>query len=387
MKFILTLLVFVFGVHHAQADGMEFHHGTWAEVLAASKASGKLIFVDAFTTWCGPCKMMSAKTFPQKQVGEFYNPNFINVKMDMEKGEGLKISGTYSVNAFPTLLYIDADGKLVHKSVGYLDPEKFISVGKVALKKNDKSGAYAKEYESGKRDFATVYNYVRALNMAGKPSLKIANEYINTQKDLSTAENLKFILEATTESDSRVFDLFIKYKDKMVTMFGSDIIQSKILGAFNKSVRKAIEFKTFDLLTASQEKLKTLLPKSADQFEFESNLNYYTGSEDAPGLLKAMKKLPNEIERNAKWMNVLATEVEKTFSNDEKLLSLSEQYLAKICSADAHPDHLFTLARIYALNQKNDKALKTIDLAIQGAKANNMDLMQLEQFKLQLARS
>lgn len=78
---------------------------------------------------------MSASTFPQKEVGEFYNPNFINVKIDMEKGDGLMLAGKYSVNAYPTLLYIDGEGKLVHKVIGYMDPEKFISAGKVALKK------------------------------------------------------------------------------------------------------------------------------------------------------------------------------------------------------------------------------------------------------------
>ncbi len=387
MKYIMTLCLFVSCLHRASSEGMEFHHGTWAEVLAASKESGKLIFVDAYTTWCGPCKMMSAKTFPQKAVGDFYNPNFINVKIDMEKGEGLQISGTYSVSAFPTLLYIDGEGKLVHKAVGYLDPEKFISSGKVALKKNDKSMIYAKEYESGKRDFTTVFNYVRALNMAGKSSLKIANEYINNQKDLTTPENLKFLMEATTESDSRIFDLFIKHKDKLILTAGSDVVQSKILSASNKSVLKAIEFKSIEVLSSAQSKVKLALPKAADQFEFESNLAYFTGMADAEGLLKSMKKLPSVIEQNVSLLNELAIVVEKSFGADAKLLGLTEQFLSKWCTIEAHPEYQFTMARIYALNHKNDKAVKALDQAIQSAKSKNMDAQLMEQFKLQLQRS
>ena len=65
--------------------GIEFFHGTWAEAKAKAKAEDKLIFVDAYAEWCGPCKRMSAQTFPDPKAGEFFNPNFICLKIDMEK--------------------------------------------------------------------------------------------------------------------------------------------------------------------------------------------------------------------------------------------------------------------------------------------------------------
>ncbi len=383
---MLTILVFSVVLSNVGAEGMEFHHGTWAEALAHSKESGKLIFLDAFTSWCGPCKKMSASTFPQKEVGEFYNPNFINVKIDMEKGDGLMLAGKYSVNAYPTLLYIDGEGKLVHKVIGYMDPEKFISAGKVALKKNDKTALYAKEYDSGKRDFATVYNYVRSLNQSGKSSLKIANEYLNGQKDLTTPENLKFIYEATVESDSRVFDLFLKNKDKMISLVGADGFQSKIIAACNKTVQKAIEYKVVDLLTASQEKIQTLLPVESDKFNFESNLTYYSAMQDADGLLKAMKKLPASVEKDASLMHTLALSIEDKFASDTKLLSLGEQLLSKVVSS-TDLNQSYTLARLYALNNKVDKASKLLDEVIEQAKAKNVDTMEMEQFKLKIQRS
>ncbi|MFN4256425.1 MAG: thioredoxin family protein, partial [Saprospiraceae bacterium] len=70
------------------AQGMNFEHGTWAEVLAKAKAENKPIFMDAYTVWCGPCKMMSNQTFPDAKVAELFNARFVNVKVDMEKGEG-----------------------------------------------------------------------------------------------------------------------------------------------------------------------------------------------------------------------------------------------------------------------------------------------------------
>ncbi len=56
------------------AQGIQFEHITFAEGLAKAKAENKLIFVDAFTTWCGPCKMLTSKTFPDSAVGTFREP-------------------------------------------------------------------------------------------------------------------------------------------------------------------------------------------------------------------------------------------------------------------------------------------------------------------------
>lgn len=85
------------------AQGIEFFHGTWEEVKAKAKEADKLVFVDAYTTWCGPCKRMAANIFPLPEVGEFYNANFINYKLDMEKGEGPDFARKYGVRAIPPL--------------------------------------------------------------------------------------------------------------------------------------------------------------------------------------------------------------------------------------------------------------------------------------------
>ncbi len=387
MKIIVTAIIVCLFAFSASAEGMEFHHGTWAEALALSKESGKLIFMDAFTTWCGPCKKMSAMTFPQKEVGDFFNTNFINVKMDMEKGDGLMISGTYSVNAYPTLLFIDGEGQLVMKAVGALDAGSLIEAGKSALKKNDKSDFYAKEYSSGKKDFATIYHYVRALNLAGKSSTKIANEYLNTQKDLDTPDNLKFLNEAFTETDSRIFDLFVKHKNKLNEMLGSDNFKKKIITAANKTVNKAIEFKTPDLLASSTEKVKSYVPDQADAFEFEGNLKYYSSTSDAEGLLKSMKKLPSSIEKNAAQMEKLALAIERSFAKDSKLLSLAEKSLSQSIKDESMVSQEFTLVRILALNNKLDKAEKLLEETISKAKQNNQDTTPLEQYRLLMVKS
>ncbi len=64
MKKILFLIIALPFYTLAQ-QGMKFEHGiTWKEIQAKAKAENKYIFMDAFTTWCGPCKYMAANIFP-----------------------------------------------------------------------------------------------------------------------------------------------------------------------------------------------------------------------------------------------------------------------------------------------------------------------------------
>jgi len=85
MKNILLFALFLTGTMLSAQGGIEFSKGDWNEILAQAKNENKIVFVDAYTTWCGPCKMMSRDVFPNPRVGAFYNTNFVNAKIDMER--------------------------------------------------------------------------------------------------------------------------------------------------------------------------------------------------------------------------------------------------------------------------------------------------------------
>lgn len=112
------------------SEGIQFTDAAWNSILKKAKAEKKIIFLDAYASWCGPCKMLQKNVFTRKEVGEYFNKRFINVKMDMEKGEGPLLSQRYPLEAYPTLLFIDGNGRVVKKVIGYQDPEKLIAIGK-----------------------------------------------------------------------------------------------------------------------------------------------------------------------------------------------------------------------------------------------------------------
>ncbi len=118
-------------------SGISFHTGTWAEALALAKKENKLIFLDISASWCGPCKMLKKNTFTNSEVGNFYNSNFINVAVDGEKGEGVGLAQKFAITAYPTLIFVDGNGKIVKKTMGYHEPTAFLKLGQSVTKRSN----------------------------------------------------------------------------------------------------------------------------------------------------------------------------------------------------------------------------------------------------------
>lgn len=131
---IVAVVLMLFAVAPVSAQ-INFEDGSWDEMLSKAAQEDKLIFVDAYAVWCGPCKWMDANVFPEKKVGAYYNEHFINYKFDMEKGEGPAFAKKYNVRNYPNYLYINANGEVVHSVMGSQPVDKFIEEGKKAVSK------------------------------------------------------------------------------------------------------------------------------------------------------------------------------------------------------------------------------------------------------------
>lgn len=144
MKFIVLLLTglsfFVYSFNSVEntagnkvlttksLSGIKFSKLTLQKAIKQAQSSGKLIFIDVHTSWCGPCKEMAKTTFTDSEVGSIFNKRFINLKIDAEEDQdGPAISRAYSVAAYPTLLFINGEGKLVKKLVGKQSKEKLLA--------------------------------------------------------------------------------------------------------------------------------------------------------------------------------------------------------------------------------------------------------------------
>ena len=152
MKKLLLVVVAILGINSAFSQGIEFEHGTLAEAFAKAKKENKLVFVDIYTSWCGPCKRLSKEVFPQKVVGDYFNPRFVNVKIDAEKGEGVDFAKKYKVTNYPTLLFLSPDGEEMHRVLGFSQADGLIKDAKIAEDPSMHLEALQKRYNEGERD-------------------------------------------------------------------------------------------------------------------------------------------------------------------------------------------------------------------------------------------
>ena len=107
-------------------SGIAFEDVSFQKLLDKARAENKLVFLDCYTTWCGPCRLMASRVFTRKEVGDYFNTHLVCGKVDMEKGEGLDLAKRYGVKAFPTMLLLDADGNEVDRLVGACSGEELI---------------------------------------------------------------------------------------------------------------------------------------------------------------------------------------------------------------------------------------------------------------------
>ena len=150
-------------------EGTNFRDLSFDEALAAARAEGKLLFVDCYTTWCGPCKNMAEKVFPQKAAGDYFNPRFVCVKYDMEQGEGVELAKRWEVHAYPTFLIIRPDGSIQHRMVGGGDLESFIARTEKGLNPETNLEAQKRRYAEGNMDNRQLLSYWQTLAEAADP--------------------------------------------------------------------------------------------------------------------------------------------------------------------------------------------------------------------------
>jgi thioredoxin-related protein len=338
MRTLILVLSMVWICSGSYGQGIQFFEGTWKEAMAKAKQENKLLFVDSYATWCGPCIRMAKNVFTQEEVGRFFNDNFINLKLDMEKEDGVTFGHKYPVSAYPTLHWLDGDGKVIKKVRGAQQAESLINIGKEALKSNDKSVEMAELYEQGNRDYEFMLKYVKALNMAGKPSLKISNEYLNSNPKITNDERLVFLFEAAVESDSRLYDQMVLEKAKIIPLVGEDIYMQKLKKACQVSVEKSIEFESEDIFKQTLEKAEKGFPKDADAFVLRAKMKYYGTFKDTKQYFAACRSMASKFGKDDAVLAEIAMDISKNFTGDKKLMEF-----ACDCAEDA-----------YKLNQKQE---------------------------------
>ena len=276
-KIVLFIVaVFTFGFLHAQTI---FVDGKWDDLNAKAKSAGKFLFVDCYTDWCGFCKLLDKNTFPDKNLSEIMNANFISTKLDMEKDYGINLAMKYRVRGFPTALVFNPEGKLVYRIVGYAEPKKYIENINKALdpKTQENLNGVSAIVDL---DFPQFYKDIFAGNGKRKwPDEKTVTGFLDQQKDLFSEVSWSVLFVCNLNDKYRQF--FLDNVNKYSDLYGSE--------ANEKTTNLMYELLSAAIKEKSDIKFKTCLEETNKYFTVDKEnillsfrLTYYSETGNWP---------------------------------------------------------------------------------------------------------
>lgn len=269
-----AILSFLFLTAIAFAQGIKFEEGNFKSILAKAKKENKLVFIDAYAVWCGPCKLMVKNIFPLKPVGDYYNANFVNAKIDMEKGEGIDLAKKYNVKVFPTYLFINGDGEEVHRTIGYVEEKDFIQFAMDAGDPSKRLTALKQKFEKGEKDpefllnlaNLTIYNDTDFSN-------KVIERYFAEKPELNR-DNLGLLFQAMKSTEGAPYRIFTERKADILKM-----LPEQQYASMDKNVKvNTVMAKAYNSTT-----------KKLDEAYFLAETQKFMTKDEAENLLKRVK--------------------------------------------------------------------------------------------------
>jgi thiol-disulfide isomerase/thioredoxin len=397
MKRALTVLLFTPFLLQAQEDkGVHFEQGlSWAAVQAKAKAENKYIFMDCFTTWCGPCKYMSAKVFPQEASGKYFNDKFISIEVQLDTSkadndttkawyaDAHSIAELYGGRAYPTFLVFAPDGRPVHRLVGSSgSAEEFIARVGVSFDPAKQYYTLLDQYKKGRSDSAFLHKVAMSCFEAydrdnGK---KVTDDYLATQSDLFNRDALYLIDLYTNKSTDKYFSIFIDHSADVDKVLGPKAAETKVRKVFiGEGADRQTEDKRPPDWAAVRAKIAAKLPAGADELTARVKINFYRGRQEWPDFEKAivgyMKTYGDHM--TDPELNDLAWSV---FENCPDMTCVSEVLdWSKRLKDNSDPGFVDTYANILYKLGKKDEAIaletKAVDLVPDAYKSSYQETL------------
>jgi len=360
-KIISGLFIFITIFTFAQ-DEIQFVDVPFKDLIAKAKKENKIVFIDAYASWCGPCKMMEKNIFTKKSIGDFYNKNFVNARIDMEKGEGREIAARFGVRSYPTYLFLNGDGELISQNYGYMEESMFLAMAQDINSPDNKKGSLKERFEKGEKSTDFLINIMKLNSTSDFEFAKKASERYfenkNKTEELSKEDigYLLYFLKSTEDPNYKVFTSrkaeIIKFlPEETYNEFNNQIVLSKIISESidekNKKINDSYFLKTAEPLIGKEAALAKLNQTKLSFYEQNANfpeyekaaLDYYKNSDAFE---------PNELLKAA-WI----------FSDNVKnqsSLKKAAEWAEKSVMRGETSENTYILAKIYFLLGNTDTA-------------------------------
>ena len=361
----------------AFSTGVVFEQGVWTDVITKAKKENKSIFVDAYTDWCGWCKVMDKETFPDKKLGGFFKEHFISYKMNMEVGEGIKMAMKYHVRSYPTYLIFSPEGTLLYKVAGYQKPDDFLKTMTAALDKSNQMN-YPATFEKMDLDYPEFYKLLfdKDKKKRKNPSADEVAKYLDSQSDLFSEVNWNVM--CSSELNDKYRDLFLSNISKYKELYGAADVNDKVNGIIQKNIKNSAEKKDKTGLAFTLALVDKYVPKEKEQAKILYQMNYYRQTQE---WTEYAGITINYVEKNAMndshMLNQYAWDFYENIS-DKQLLARAEEWAKKSIELKEEYANSDTYACVLYKLGKKEEAMKAAVHAIELGKKENVATKETE---------
>lgn len=300
--------------------GILFEETSFADIQKKAAQSNKLIFVDAYTSWCIPCKWMDQNVFVNDTISTFYNASFVNFKQDMEKGEGPALKTRYKIESYPTYLFLSADGTVLHRSGSKMEVQEFLKLGQEALDPKKTLPLLNAKYAQGNRSTEFLLDFLMALKKSRDArATKIGEELIASVTDNQLVSELgwRIMQQFMLNETDRLGKVLIANQLKFEAIGGKANVQKTIDQMAIRSLYGLSRQDPDQFMT----KLNALKKSSSDQRSLILlELSHYMDHKNAGELLNLMKNArTNYFRNNAMDLSFIIRRIAQENFPDEKV--------------------------------------------------------------------
>jgi len=369
---------------YGQNRSIQFTDKPWSEIVAQARKENRLIFLDAYASWCGPCKWMAANIFTNDTVADFFNKTFICSSIDMEKGEGLTLRKQYEVRAYPTLLFIDGEGNMVHKKVGAdRNAMDYINMGKTALDPGENLSACMKKYRSGSYGQDFIPKYLYRLADAYMPVQDVLKQYFSTQTENELYEpvNWNIIKRYVIDMDSPEFIFLVKNRKEFSKRYTEDSVDTKISNVYADVMMKMIRDirMTDSIYNAMKEKIRVSGYEGAEKVFFYSDMYLFQFRGETQKFLElTYEKLLKYYGDDYNMLNNIAWSVQE-MTSDKKYLERALTWAKRTVDLKSEPFNNDTVAMILLKMGKKEDAIRYEKEALRLAKEKHQPVREYEE--------
>ena len=361
--YYLCIFALTFVGLHGKAQGIDFKHCSWEEAKSLATKENKLIFIDFYTDWCGPCKMMVRDVFPDSALGVYYNARFVNVKINAEKGEGIGLAKKYGIGAYPTLVYTNPAEETVYKVVGETGPSELIDQAKIALTPNGDLAALKEKHNNRTLSKEELLRYTNLMKASGddKKAAGLFDEYFAIAPATDEA-SYKMITNYARSTENTSFQYLEQHRQGFAALVGAQKVEAYI----RRMITSDFIYHKYPTEEAYQEAKKTLKTKIRvdEQTELDMDMNHYMSAGNETGYMQMASLLINRYYYNndREISNILGgcLHFVKKPANIDSALVWAQRALA---IKDNFMNNA-TLAMVYNKQKKKDLALKYIDASL-----------------------